>query len=140
MAGSSIGRTPGFGPGGRRFDPCPASKPRHERDPGPRQINGTWENEAKTTHTFASDGTFVVETAYSFSGDPWAMGTYTFDGSILTLDTNDEVEYGVCNLKIGRYEVTLSDSDTMSWEPIEDDCRMRTVTATRSPWARVEED
>ncbi len=37
MAGSSIGRTPDFGSGGRRFDPCPASR-RHpgqsDADPG----------------------------------------------------------------------------------------------------------
>ena len=109
---------------------------------GAEQINGTWENDTRASHTFESDGTFAAGTAYCVSGDPGALGTYSFDGSILTFDTNDEAEEGtgVCNLTIGSYEVTFSDSDTMSWELIDDECATRGTLTTASPWGRVEEN
>ena len=106
------------------------------------QIIGTWENDTRATHTFESDETFAAGTAYSASGDPGALGTYTFDGSILTFDTNNEAEEGtgVCNLTIGSYEVTFSDSDTMSWALIDDECATRWTLTTASPWVRVEDN
>ncbi|MFA9564559.1 MAG: hypothetical protein ACERLM_07635, partial [Acidimicrobiales bacterium] len=101
------------------------------------QINGTWADEA-LLWTFESDGSYSAIDEYSATGDLWETGTYTFDGSILTIDTDDE-STGACNLTIGSYEVTFSDPDTMSLELIDDECPIRGADSPGS-WVRVEED
>jgi hypothetical protein len=101
------------------------------------QLNGTWESDTRLT-TFESDGSYFNVDKYSASGDPLETGTYTFDGSILTYDTDDEADD--CAQKTGSYEVTFSDPDTVSLELIDDECLYRGAALPGSPLVRVEED
>ena len=100
------------------------------------QLYGTWDLvDYGSLTTFESDGSWYVAT--SVSGDPYDTGTYTFDGSIVTYDTDEDSPS--CPQTTGSYEVTFSDPDTMSVELIDDECLSRGSNSPGS-WVRVEED
>ena len=102
------------------------------------QLYGTWDVvDAGSLHTFESDGSWYVVAESSGSGDPYDKGTYTFDGSIVTLDGDEDA--GECAQKTGSYEVTFSDPDAMSLELVDDECLTRGSNAPGS-LVRVEED
>ena len=105
-------------------------------DPAER-LHGTWNvNQFGSYHTWEPDGTWYVTTGPE--GDPYDFGTYTIDGSILTLDTDrDSPE---CPATSGSYEVTFVDADTISWELIDDECASRGRNIPRTQWERVETD
>ena len=101
------------------------------------QLHGTWYAEwERAYHTWEPDGSWYV-VAGTVEGDPYDTGTYTVDGSIVTVDTDDDAR--TCPQTTGRYEVTFVDSDTMVVELIEDECLSREVNAPGS-WVRVEDD
>jgi hypothetical protein len=79
---------------------------------------GTWNN--GVNHTWENDG------------------TYTFDGSRLTVITNPGPIHCRANTT-GQYVVTFEDADTVSMEAIDDECLARIDVFTNAPWARVTE-
>jgi hypothetical protein len=100
------------------------------------QLYGTWEvGDVGFLQTFESDGSWYV--VDSFSDDPFDTGTSTFDGSIVTFDTDEDS--GTSPQTTGSYEVTFSDPDAMSLELIDDQCLGR---GSKSPgsWVQVGED
>lgn len=56
--------------------------------------------------------------------EPFDTGTYSFDGSMLTLDTAEGSE-GCASGQTGTYEVTFFDDDTIELESVSDDCGAR---------------
>ena len=105
---------------------------------GAEQLYGTWYADWEDAyHTWEPDGSWYV-VAGAVEGDPYDTGTYTFDGSIVTLDTDDDAR--TCPQMAGSYEVTFSDPDTMSPELIDDECPSRGVVVPGGEWVRVEED
>jgi hypothetical protein len=104
-------------------------------DPAER-LYGTWDvNAVGSHHTFEPDGTWYVVVAAT-GGDPYDFGTYTIEGSIVTLDTDTDAFE--CAQTTGSYEVTFVDADTISWELIDDDCAIRGANVPRALWERVE--
>lgn len=99
------------------------------------QLYGIWDIvDVGSYNTFESDGSWHVATVVG--GDPYDTGTYTFDGSIVTFDTEDSA---YCPQMSASYGVTFSDPDTMSLELIDDECLTRASNVPGS-WVRVEED
>jgi len=99
------------------------------------RLYGTWDvNAVGSYHTWEPDGTWYV--AGATGGDPYDFGTYTIEGSIVTVDTDpDALE---CAQTTGSYEVKFIDADTISWELIEDECTVRGTNVPKNPWERVE--
>ena len=105
-------------------------------DPAER-LYGTWDvNAVGSYHTWVPDGTWYVAT--SIGGAPYDFGTYTVEGSILTLVGDPDAPE--CPETTGSYEVTFVDADTISWELIEDECGIRGTNLPRAPWERIEEE
>lgn len=99
------------------------------------RLYGTWHGEAVGSyHTWEPDGTWhVTET---LDGAPYDLGTYTIEGSIVTLDTDPDAPF--CPLTEGSYEVTFIDADTIRWELIDDECPARGRNIPLGPWVRLE--
>jgi hypothetical protein len=103
-------------------------------DPAER-LYGTWDVSAvRSYHTWEPDGTWYV--AAATGGDPYDFGTYTVDGSIVTLNT--EADSPECPGTTGNWEVTFIDADTISWEVIDDECASRGLNVPQTLWERVE--
>lgn len=111
-------------------------------------LYGTWDiGSGGSFQTLGRDGTFyVVSKTYLEDGtvavtregaEPYDWGTYTFDGSRVTLDgTADEA--ALCPNTRGVYTVTFVDVDTLRYELIQDDCSSRRKGIVAKQHTRVE--
>ena len=72
--------------------------------------------------TFEADGSWTV--AEGDDQEPFDTGTFTFDGTTLTVDT-DEGATGCQAGETGTYEVSFVDDDTVELALVDDECGQR---------------
>jgi len=109
-------------------------------------LTGTWYN--GVYHTWDNDGTYYANAkeyyedgSWYVAGDrvkPFETGTYTFDGSKLTVTTSPGPIHCRADTT-GQYVVTFVDADTVTMEAIDDECPPRIDVFTNAPWTRVTE-
>ncbi len=97
------------------------------------QLNGTWFVGGPMFLTYVPDGTwYVVSKTYHEDGtvsitrngaEPWAWGTYTFDGSTVTM--NESPDATECPNSHGAYTVDWIDADTLRMVLIDENCDTR---------------
>jgi hypothetical protein len=113
-------------------------------DPG--QLLGTWTLSGSVFLTLEPDGTwygnskvYLEDGSWYVAGDkidPFHFGTYTFDGSVLTVASAAESR---CPGISGSYSVTFVDADTATMDAVtEDECVSRFSSFTTVPLERVE--
>ncbi|MBG7605873.1 MAG: hypothetical protein IZT58_14805 [Actinobacteria bacterium] len=91
-----------------------------EPDPA-EQLHGDWRTGEGLPLLFEPDGTWSV--ADGVGQEPFDTGTFTFDGSTLTVDTDESSES--CAGQTGTYEVAFIDPAMVALEPIEEECGAR---------------
>lgn len=85
-------------------------------------LYGDWTTQAAITVAFQPDGSWSASGAGA--QEPFDTGTFAFEGSTLTVDT-DESSLDCAGGDTGTYEVTFADDDTIEMELISDDCSGR---------------
>jgi hypothetical protein len=83
----------------------------------------TWKVGTGGYLTWEPDGTWYVDETPQGRVDPWAWGTYTFDGSTVTMDESPDATE--CPNSQGTYTVAWIDADTLRMELIDEDCDTR---------------
>ena len=95
------------------------------------QLVGTW-SVGGQTFTWGPDGTYDSDL-------PSETGTYAFDSSVVTMETDPDV-VNECAGTTAQYSVTFVDADTLRMDVIDDPCQMRKNSVFGElQWTRVTE-
>ena len=83
----------------------------------------TWKVGTVGYLTWEPDGTWYVDQTPQGRVDPWAWGTYAFDGSTVIMDESPDATE--CPNSRGTYTVAWSDADTLRMDLIDENCDTR---------------
>ena len=85
------------------------------------RLDGDWQTGSGIALTFA-DGSWTV--TEGDDQEPFDTGTFTFDGTTLTVDTNEGGQSCQAG-DLGTYEVSFVDDDTVELALVDDECVQR---------------
>lgn len=86
-------------------------------------IHGMWHSTMRFI-IFNEDGTWAVAFSRSLlKNNPFDWGTYTFDGELLTISTDDEADS--CPGQTGVWEVDFPNESDITFIEVEEECSHR---------------
>ncbi len=102
--------------------------------PTPEQaLPGVWYTQSFHPLVIGEDGSWSLRA--DVTGLSWTWGTYTFDGDVLTLTTDDDA---LCEGNTGIYQVAISQAENqIHFTLVDDTCVARRFELSQGPHERV---
>ena len=97
-------------------------------------IIGKWRTAEEHCLEITEDGRWSV--VGKAGTEPFDFGDYTFEGDLLTFNTDSESE--VCADQTGEYEVAINAEGNIVFKLIKDECEGRGEDLSQSPFGKYE--
>ncbi|MEJ2110034.1 MAG: hypothetical protein P8Z37_09005 [Acidobacteriota bacterium] len=98
-------------------------------------IVGKWKT-AQSCLEFTEEGSWSVVGLTGEETGPFDFGNYTFDGNLLSLDT--DTDSAVCAGQSGKYNVDFTAEGKISFKLVEDECSGRSGDLAQGPYGNCE--